>query len=458
MSTTEGETQPETKGVDVQSLLNSLTSIENSQESSESELEQEFAAKLLGVSPQVSLGWWEQMKQTLQDEVEKKVLDQPTPPTARSRSASRNATQQQQQKVKRKSWIESKDKINMMLESKETLPGLDQPVQSVSSDQNWWENLKGELSQDNNPTTAETTNVEAQSSGNWWGDMKQTLDNESTTSGTSNRTSIKPDSGNDEKVSSDWWANLQQELDEQTGAKEKSNVPPQTLPNDPRGSLVDWTPPPHNISASSTPTLSPVKGDMVRERKGSVSSMSSDEGGIALKILNGTYRGDTVYDNNGTATAHGYGVFTGSNSEVYIGQWNHGKRHGRGLRTWKDGREYIGNWENNKRTGEGMVTFPNGDVYIGETQYGFQNGKGMYIYANGDRYIGDWTVGEKQGFGVLYHKNGDAFYGEWKHNKKDGFGLFRSADGRIKEGVWKDNKFTARTGSKRDGQSTCTIS
>jgi hypothetical protein len=67
------------------------------------------------------------------------------------------------------------------------------------------------------------------------------------------------------------------------------------------------------------------------------------------------YRGDTYVvqtRSDVSSVAHGFGNFTSPGGEVYMGQWNMGKRHGKGMKVWDDGREYIGQWDSNRRTGQ----------------------------------------------------------------------------------------------------------
>ncbi len=66
-------------------------------------------------------------------------------------------------------------------------------------------------------------------------------------------------------------------------------------------------------------------------------------------------------DNN--AVAHGVGTFTAANGELYVGQWNQGKRHGKGLRTWKDGKECI-----KMLTDQQMVLFSQNKAFAKQKQ------------------------------------------------------------------------------------------
>jgi len=164
-----------------------------------------------------------------------------------------------------------------------------------------------------------------------------------------------------------------------------------------------------------------------------------------LRFDNGVYKGDIIVTPDGYSLAHGYGTFTSSNGELYIGQWKMGKRDGRGMKLWEDGREYIGQWKVNRRSGYGMISWTNRDIYIGEIQYGFQQGQGMLKCANGEQYTGEWNVNERHGYGVMRFLNGDSFTGQWQHNKKHGHGFYRFADGKYVEGEWEENKFQPKS-------------
>jgi hypothetical protein len=46
---------------------------------------------------------------------------------------------------------------------------------------------------------------------------------------------------------------------------------------------------------------------------------------------------------------NGYGTFTFSNGDVYIGQWKDRKRHGQGIYNWHSGKTWKGEFRNNRR-------------------------------------------------------------------------------------------------------------
>ena len=61
----------------------------------------------------------------------------------------------------------------------------------------------------------------------------------------------------------------------------------------------------------------------------------------------------TVYSGQllaaGDGVKHGQGTFTAANGDVYVGQWDHGKRHGHGQLTYaKTGEVYTGKWYNDR--------------------------------------------------------------------------------------------------------------
>eukprot|EP00403_Amphidinium_massartii_P008573 CAMPEP_0178413402 /NCGR_PEP_ID=MMETSP0689_2-20121128/22509_1 /TAXON_ID=160604 /ORGANISM="Amphidinium massartii, Strain CS-259" /LENGTH=276 /DNA_ID=CAMNT_0020034673 /DNA_START=75 /DNA_END=905 /DNA_ORIENTATION=+ len=89
------------------------------------------------------------------------------------------------------------------------------------------------------------------------------------------------------------------------------------------------------------------------------------------------------------------GTFSYVNGDVYIGQWQEGKKHGSGTYSYaKDGTKLIGEWENGKIT-LGKWVLPNGTYYSGKFRYNKPYGKGVWVFKNGSQVTGDYQQREQ---------------------------------------------------------------
>lgn len=99
-------------------------------------------------------------------------------------------------------------------------------------------------------------------------------------------------------------------------------------------------------------------------------------------------------------TSKSEGTFTYHNQDVYIGQWQEGKKHGKGCYTYAgDGSKLTGEWESGKIT-SGQWIFPNGTFYSGKFRYNKPFGKGVWVFKNGNQMSGNFdqkpiTTGEE---------------------------------------------------------------
>jgi len=147
----------------------------------------------------------------------------------------------------------------------------------------------------------------------------------------------------------------------------------------------------------------------------------------------------------------GFGIYTWSNGDKYVGTRLNGKRHGEGRMTFASGSECSGNWQNGKLNGYCIYNWSNGDKYEGEFKDGERNGKGKYNFSNGNKYEGELKDGKRNGKGTYSWSDGCMYEGEFKNEKRDGQGTYHFLnDGGqgTHKGEWKDGK--------RDGKGTYT--
>lgn len=89
------------------------------------------------------------------------------------------------------------------------------------------------------------------------------------------------------------------------------------------------------------------------------------------------------------------GTFTYANGDIYVGQWEDGKKHGKGTYSYaKDGTKLVGDWVEGKIT-KGEWIFPNGTFYSGKFQYNKPNGKGVWVFKNGNQLTGEYVQKEQ---------------------------------------------------------------
>merc|ERR1712056_24188 len=83
------------------------------------------------------------------------------------------------------------------------------------------------------------------------------------------------------------------------------------------------------------------------------------------------------------------------NGDVYVGQWQDGKKHGKGTYTYaKDETQLVGEWANGKIT-SGKWVFPNGTFYSGKFRYNKPHGKGVWVFPDGNQLTGEYQQKEQ---------------------------------------------------------------
>jgi hypothetical protein len=135
--------------------------------------------------------------------------------------------------------------------------------------------------------------------------------------------------------------------------------------------------------------------------------------------------------------AHGRGVYTFANGDMYDGEFRDDKRHGRGVFMWVNGDRYEGEFRDNRLEGRGIFTNTGGSRYDGEWRDGERNGVGVLTYADGGRYGGEWRNGEKHGRGVQIWPDGSHYTGEWRDDQRSGRGVQIWPNGSRYEGEWR---------------------
>ena len=102
---------------------------------------------------------------------------------------------------------------------------------------------------------------------------------------------------------------------------------------------------------------------------------------LSQRILAYLQRADPNLQSDGPLPASRVGAFTtgasitGSEAEIYEGEWLSGLKHGQGKAVCRS-HSYEGSWELGKKNGKGTMTFANGWRYIGEWKNDLQHGSG----------------------------------------------------------------------------------
>ncbi|MBW7877591.1 MAG: hypothetical protein H3C47_16565 [Candidatus Cloacimonetes bacterium] len=138
---------------------------------------------------------------------------------------------------------------------------------------------------------------------------------------------------------------------------------------------------------------------------------------------------------------HGPGVFLGSNGVRFEGVWTRGLLFGPVKIFFTNGMIYDGNYSNNTFNGYGTLTWPSGQVYSGYFLDGLFHGEGTMKYANGNRYDGSWQDNLRHGFGTMaYNTVGESYVGTWAKDKFWGKGQYNYQNGAVYNGDWVDGK------------------
>jgi len=115
----------------------------------------------------------------------------------------------------------------------------------------------------------------------------------------------------------------------------------------------------------------------------------------------GTYLGYFTAGERGTKAGGGgdaamsQGTFTYASKDIYVGEWQGGKKHGKGSYSYaKDGTKLIGDWVQGKIV-SGEWIFPNGTFYSGKFRYNKPFGKGVWVFKNGNQLTGEYIQKEQ---------------------------------------------------------------
>lgn len=121
---------------------------------------------------------------------------------------------------------------------------------------------------------------------------------------------------------------------------------------------------------------------------------------------------------------HGFGSALLPNSDIYEGEYLHGRRHGKGMYCFKNGARYEGQWKKGMKHGKGEFLYPDGSRYKGDWKKDLKHGRGNYLYVNGDVYEGSWFRGARHGLGTYTFKSANvSHYGIWREGAMEGSGI-----------------------------------
>jgi hypothetical protein len=145
--------------------------------------------------------------------------------------------------------------------------------------------------------------------------------------------------------------------------------------------------------------------------------------------------------NTGTGSDRGNNKIDSGGGLSYKGNFVDGKFEGVGELEIK-GRRYEGSFANNQMHGSGTLKYANGNIYVGNFEHGKRTGQGHLLYSKGDEYKGGWRDDAMEGLGKFTYSNGDVFEGEFRGGKRHGRGSkWIAATGVKKEGLWKEDNF-----------------
>ena len=175
-----------------------------------------------------------------------------------------------------------------------------------------------------------------------------------------------------------------------------------------------------NNRANSSSSTETTKADVNMEQDGCTKVENH-------QYEDGIYKGCIVMKNN-SKIRHGFGVFTWSNGNEYIGDWKEDRMEGVGSFYYANKSVYDGQFFNNMLHGKGTFFYNDGDVYVGGYKNNLKWGQGLYFFNNGpqkgDKYDGAFVSDKFHGNGVYYYRDGQHFESTWNNvDKKDMPGL-----------------------------------
>ena len=151
---------------------------------------------------------------------------------------------------------------------------------------------------------------------------------------------------------------------------------------------------PNEQETSSTPNSHMVEMGGTTEPTNAidVSKRTVKDGNDKVGIYTGKCQIETNISNGQPVyVPTGQGRMDYANNTVYNGEWEDGCRHGDGtLSTGSDGEMYEGQWMKGKRDGLGCQTYSVGNKYVGDWKDDVQNGDGVFTHHSGWTVEGKW--------------------------------------------------------------------
>lgn len=141
-----------------------------------------------------------------------------------------------------------------------------------------------------------------------------------------------------------------------------------------------------------------------------------------------------------TYKAHGLGIFTHSEGDIYQGEFINDETNGYGFYTHLNGAIYEGNWYQDSQNGIGIEYWSDGSYFEGIYINGTKDGIGSYFWADGSQYYGEWKDNNLEGYGIYKFSDGRIYSGEWLNNSMHGYGDFIWQDGKKYRGFYENDK------------------
>ncbi|GAM27824.1 hypothetical protein SAMD00019534_110000 [Acytostelium subglobosum LB1] len=133
---------------------------------------------------------------------------------------------------------------------------------------------------------------------------------------------------------------------------------------------------------------------------------------------------------------HGAGEYETARGDIYLGEFQNGKKEGAGRYMWRTGNYYDGFWKADKRCGLGKYQDASGAWFEGIWDNDLQHGPGVMIFGKTD-IRGEWEHGELVRGHEVHQDTGIEYFGQFKNGKWNGVGKLSYKDGTIFEGLFK---------------------
>ncbi|MBW7875955.1 MAG: hypothetical protein H3C47_08210 [Candidatus Cloacimonetes bacterium] len=208
-----------------------------------------------------------------------------------------------------------------------------------------------------------------------------------------------------------------------------------------------------------------------RGKMSGIAALTQEEYLIDCNFVHGQCDGFSIFKNKSTGKSYvgqikkdernghyyeqGYGKSVDPRQGTYEGEWKEGRWDGFGTYTDTRGNVFIGEFVMNTPHGMCKAILIDGTVYFGEWVHGQKHGVGSLTFPNGDRYIGEFYEDSPAGVGgSIAKENGARIFGEFEQGKITGIAVEKNpGKGFVRVGEYQEDMIQGLIAEKtQDGE------